>query len=329
MSDFPQGVAVALPGQKGVDTPRGTRVTWWMPSNLSTDAVDPNQLSELLESGAFDATTTLRVSSVSSKLTHLPPNIERLTALDTLVIENPKFTDFERTYRLHSLPNLVLRNIREPMPEGIGAMRGLRTLKIHNGVAPADLGSLPALESLALIGIKALPDSVSQLRTLQHLKLDSNSFTRLPEDFGNLISLVELHVSFSKLKALPESVGALPKLEVIVVSSAGTKALKKLPSEIRWPNARVVDLQGGYAKFPKVFEVPMVEEVLLGEDFRSMPPLTSERLRKVWINAPLDSVDARLAAVPHLRLSCTKAAYAALDEETRSVFGSRLTGGWS
>lgn len=341
---FPESVAVYPEGPepKSVDIPPKTRFTW-DPTRKALgleSKTTPEDLAALAESGVIDGVEILSIGAYDKKMTGLPALPPGVThSLRRVQIDSSKVTDWTSIYALDGVRELEIDEKVSTLPEGIGAMssleeltvkgkrlkelptdltelRSLKVLKIlYSPVAalPADLGELP-LEELALIGtkkLKALPESIGECRTLRILRTQD-----LP------------------LKALPEGVYSLPALEVLSVQQS---RLAKLGDAIDWPAMRELDLQARYKKWPKEVSMPVLEQAVLGMKFAELPDLFVPSLKRIWVNAPLKSVDPRFAQLENrlesrergapmmgVKMTCTKAAFDALSDEEREAFAGRL-----
>jgi len=78
-------------------------------------------------------------------------------------------------------------------------------------------------------GLLTLPESISNLKSLETLSLEDNKLTSLPESIGNLSSLKELWLDHNQLTTLPESIGNLSSLETLYLHN---NELTTLPESI-------------------------------------------------------------------------------------------------
>ena len=142
--------------------------------------------------------------------------------------------------------NLSMNELGD-LPPGIGRLRRLETLRIDTDVDlrnatmgfPACIAELVSLQRLSMQsqGIRALPESMQQLRQLRHLDLsdnqlevphfigafenlrtlwlNGNQLETLPATMGNLQQLRELHLEDNALVTLPVTLGNLQQLETL------------------------------------------------------------------------------------------------------------------
>lgn len=80
--------------------------------------------------------------------------------------------------------------------------------------------------------LKAIPSSIGQLQSLQHLRLRGcNALTSLPDSLGNLTALTTLQfIGCHSLASLPDSLVQLKALQCLVID--GVNALEKLPDAV-------------------------------------------------------------------------------------------------
>lgn len=62
-------------------------------------------------------------------------------------------------------------------------------------------------------GLKILPKSIGNLKSLQILYLQGNDLVKIPESIGNLTQLSELNLSYNEIKTLPKSIGNLISIQ--------------------------------------------------------------------------------------------------------------------
>lgn len=95
---------------------------------------------------------------------------------------------------------------------------------------PESISNLKSLQilSLARNSLKTLPESIGELKSLKTLYLKTQRLFTLPESIGNLQSLQTLVVNY-RLKTLPESIGNLKSLQKL---SLGGNSLTTLPDSI-------------------------------------------------------------------------------------------------
>ncbi|MCA9616456.1 MAG: hypothetical protein H6722_13215 [Sandaracinus sp.] len=328
---FPKFVFV-LPDEGNPEIPNGTKLTWHPASReLSfSPGGTAEHLDELLATGLVDEAVSIRISEFAKKVERLPESTSRLHALRSVRIETSQFTDWPSVYRLSSLRSLFVDEKVAELPSGLAQLEALEELTIKGKkitALPADLGRLSALQTLVVVNapVTELPDlaGLTSLRTLRLVW--TKKLKALPEGLEQLTSLERVETDYVPLTEIPAGLAKHATLRALVVRSG---KVKKLP-DVSWPELRELELFGPLKKLPKIFHAPALERVVLGDALDALPPLPASTLQKLDVNAPLASVDPALAAVPQLRLRCTKAAYAKLDASTQEAFGARLQGTWS
>ncbi len=115
----------------------------------------------------------VRIDICHEKLPILPPSIQYLTGLKTLIIEYCGLTR---------------------LPEDIGKLQSLIEL------------------SLGSNQLSSLVESIGQLKSLIELNISNNKLLKLPNSIGNLNSLQQLWVGNNQISELPESFSKLSSL---------------------------------------------------------------------------------------------------------------------
>ncbi len=127
----------------------------------------------------------------------------------------------------------------ETLPEEIGNLTKMRELIIDNGNGcsmsvgvPASIGKLQNLRVLRLYGAiesaKPLPESIGELRNLEHLDLGRNGLETIPSQVSQLTNLKTLHLEYNALKSVPAFVGDFKNLKELSVDA--NENIKTLPA---------------------------------------------------------------------------------------------------
>lgn len=217
----------------------------------------------------------------------IPPWLGRLSSLRVLTLQGTGMTG-PIPPELGELSNielldLVANQLTGPIPAGLFAktkrMRSLRLgSNLLTGLLPAEIGSLPALETLLLgrnnltgplppeLGRLAslkwlsvadngvagpLPPELGQLGNLETLQLENNRIAGpLPPELGRLSSLEELYLHNNEITGrIPEELGALAGLQALLLF--GNRLTGPLPPELgdlralQWLGLSDNDLVGG------------------------------------------------------------------------------------
>ena len=204
----------------------------------------------------------------------------------------------------------------ERIPESIGRLRGLRSLRIahssfsglsHLTALPDSLFTLPRLEYLAIDesdNLRSLPGAIGRLTTLKKLILNGSALRTLPQEIGELRDLKELDLSGSSLNQssgalmeLPESIGNLERLQRLDIS--WNPNLRKLPSTIgRLENLRYLDASdNALVSLPEsIGDLASLEHLDLGSNDLAALPASIGNLAKLrWLRL---SVNKRLRSLP-------------------------------
>ncbi|KAF8035922.1 hypothetical protein BT93_C1829 [Corymbia citriodora subsp. variegata] len=160
---------------------------------------------------------TVSASSCFS-LTGLPKSIGQLEALSVILLDSVKIVELPNTIGdLVQLKQLSLRNCRSlgVLPDSIG-----------------NLGSTLIELDVSGTGICELPRSITNLRSLKVLKMDSCFIRKFPRDIGRLTNLEEIHaLRCRSLEGdIPSDIGELKSLRMLVLAYT---RISSLPSCIQ------------------------------------------------------------------------------------------------
>lgn len=172
---------------------------------------------------------TLRLPTLNG----LPASFGKLVSLRHLAFDGVKGTI--EIGALGPLERLELLNLgstgdalEAPLPEDLGGMKALQTLKFD--VTPKDAFPLPAsiteLRALRVLhaGASTLTDAVCELAALEELRVSGNA-AGLPERFGALTALRTLDLRHGRMSTLPASFGELARLEHLNLEASAIESL--------------------------------------------------------------------------------------------------------
>lgn len=114
----------------------------------------------------------------------------------------------------------ILEGEIDTLPESIGNLTKLKDLYfVHTYMPglPYSIGRLKKIKRLELHGVRALPESIGGLQSLEWLFIRSHKLKALPESIGCLKSLKSLTLMCGRLTSLPESFCGLESLEELVL----------------------------------------------------------------------------------------------------------------
>ncbi|MBE9155944.1 leucine-rich repeat domain-containing protein [Nodosilinea sp. LEGE 06152] len=200
-----------------------------------------DELLQLIDQAAAEGWTELDLSGQG--LTELPPEIGKLTQLESLILgkvekwSNPKGQPTPKllTNALSSLPSTLanLKHLKvldlsgnplEQLPEIIFQLKSLTDLTaiaVNLSKIPDCIQGLTNLTTLSLSSnqITAIPEHIGALTSLTTLSFSSNQITAIPKNIGALTNLRELFLYRNQITAIPECIGALTNLTAIYLYS--------------------------------------------------------------------------------------------------------------
>ena len=154
-----------------------------------------------------------KLSLIGNELTNLPSNIDELTNLSELYLNENDITAFPENFcKLVSLRILnVVGNKLKRLPDSFGSLFMLKHIIAEEN------------------NLVCLPSSFCDLINLEVLELNTNKLSDLPYNFGRLAKLKVLNISQNKIQEfLPETFGKLKHVEVLDISN---NYIKFLPEE--------------------------------------------------------------------------------------------------
>lgn len=136
-------------------------------------------------------------------------------------------------------------SLRKYIPNEIGSLINLRTLRIFNNIKlstlPKEIGNLKNLNELVIYGCIRIeiPEELNQLTKLSILKLNENNLESLPLGFGQIKNLSTLDLSFNKFSEINKEIWKLRKLTYFNISYCN---INQIPKEIELlKNLEVLD----------------------------------------------------------------------------------------
>ncbi len=190
------------------------------------------ELLRLIDEAAADERTTLDLAGM--KLDELPPEIGRLTKLETLVLG-----------KIDRKQSKIIGNNLTALPRELGQLTNLQSLSLRSNqlsTLPEVIGQLTNLQSLDLMSnqLSTLPEVIGQLTNLQSLDLRSNQLSTLPEVIGQLTNLQSLDLMSNQLSTLPEIIGQLTNLQSLDLMSNQLSTLPEVIGQLT--NLQSLDL---------------------------------------------------------------------------------------
>jgi internalin A len=106
------------------------------------------------------------------------------------------------------------------------------------------LGAATRMLSLSNLGLKKVPESLREVRTLEVLWLDGNKIQELPPWIGELSALKVITLSKNHLRTLPPAIGSLRELRYF---SLEENRIEQLPETLRTLPLKLLNLRSNPA----------------------------------------------------------------------------------
>ena len=196
-------------------------------SSLGPKSMTPDELLKLINQAAEEGWTELDLSGKG--LTDLPPEIGKLTQLETLILgkweTEKKGPEGMKGHELDGdqwVP-LVSGNLLTTLPLELSRLVNLRKLDL-SGNALNDFSSVSELKSLETVTaihseLTEIPEAIAQLTNLTKLFLSSNQITEIPEAIVQLTNLTTLFLSHNQITEIPEAIAQLTNLTTLDLSN--------------------------------------------------------------------------------------------------------------
>ncbi|HLP89534.1 MAG TPA: COR domain-containing protein [Nostocaceae cyanobacterium] len=162
-------------------------------------------------------------------LTELPPEIGKLTQLETLILgcwaKDKVGVQGIKGYEViegRVFP-LILGNDLKSLPPELANLSNLRKLDISGNPwekIPDVVAKLHNLEHLTIIRVNLdeFSEAITQLTNLTQLYLSRNQLTEIPEAIAQLTNLTQLDLSDNQLTEIPEAIAQLTNLKELNLS---------------------------------------------------------------------------------------------------------------
>jgi internalin A len=176
------------------------------------------ELLALIDQAAAEGWTKLDLAGHG--LTELPPEIGKLTQLETLILGKVEKWEWVED---EPIPVLVT-NALTTLPSELATLTNLKTLNLSGnplGVIPDIVFQCQRLESLTLVtvGLSELVKEIGALTNLTTLDLHSNQITEIPAVIGTLTNLTTLDLYSNQITEIPAVMGTLTNLTTLYLSS--------------------------------------------------------------------------------------------------------------
>ena len=165
----------------------------------------------LIDQAADEGWTELDLSG--KDLTELPPEIGKLTQLETLILGKVERWEWVEN---KLIPTFVTNQLTTLPPE-LAALENLKILNLSGNplvVIPDCVFQLQALTALigVSIGLSEVDQAINNLTNLTVLYLSGNQIIEIPEWIGSLTNLTELDLHSNQISVIPEWIGTLTHL---------------------------------------------------------------------------------------------------------------------
>ncbi|XP_010453970.2 PREDICTED: disease resistance protein RPP5-like [Camelina sativa] len=161
-------------------------------------------------------------------LENLPDTLQSLTSLETLEVSGClNVNEFRRVATNIEVLRISETSIEE-VPARIYNLSQLRSLDISENKRlkslPLSISELRSLEKLKLSGCSLLesfpPEICQTMSCLRWFDLDRTSVKELPESIGNLVALEVLQASRTAIRRAPWSIARLSRLQVLAIGNS-------------------------------------------------------------------------------------------------------------
>lgn len=154
--------------------------------------------------------------------------MEELSEIQSLSVKYHEIREIsDRIGEMTSLLYLELRSLPlAELPEAFGKLKSLKFFRASEIFRPEGdayyrrlmEGPMHEATFRSDTGLKNLPGSFSQLKELEHLRLDGNRFQEFPKEILELKELTYLDLSRNFIRTIPAEIGKLNKLSYLQLS---------------------------------------------------------------------------------------------------------------
>ncbi|XP_053318158.1 volume-regulated anion channel subunit LRRC8D-like [Spea bombifrons] len=227
--------------------------------------------------------TDLRVLSLTSNLSYLPPQIWNLAGqLHQLRIHNggTVLCSLGQLKKMSHLTDLELQHCQiMKIPAALPSLTNLQSLDLTSNLLQSveELGNQHRLRSLRTLrlchnDINSLHPSIENLYNLEEFSVSHNKLETLPATVFNLVKLRHFDISNNRIRVIPPQVGYLSRLELLAVTD---NHISSLPVEL-FRCTRLRSLKVGRNKLssipPEVKQLTLLSNLeLSGNNLTTLP----------------------------------------------------------
>jgi len=227
-------------------------------SSLILTSMTQTELIALIDQAAAEGWTELDLSGKG--LTELPPQIGKLTQLETLILGKQDFEQKGPEGRAgwkqendQWMP-IVMGNALTTLPPELKALTHLKVLDLSGNrwvSFPSFLWELSSLEKLKLLccSLTKVPAMIVYLTNLTELDFDGNQITEIPAVITHLTNLTELSLNSNQITEIPEAIAQLSNLSTLNLHS---NQITEIPEAI----AQLSNLTKLYLSSNQITEIP-------------------------------------------------------------------------
>ncbi|XP_006859286.1 PREDICTED: leucine-rich repeat-containing protein 69 [Chrysochloris asiatica] len=201
------------------------------------------------------------VTLCGKKIAKMPSTLEKLTGLQTLVLQNNRISKVcPEISALTQLTALNLgNNLLEEVPEELKFLTSLKKLHLFGNRIHRFLpGACDGLQNLILLNLNnnlltCLPGEIRRLKRLTYLSINFNQLASIPKELCFLGNLSELQLNYNQLICIPEEIKFLKKLQKLLLVRNDIEYLPEGLCDLT--HLRILDIAGNIVHiFPSQFQ---------------------------------------------------------------------------